>query len=279
MDSPDPIPLDAPEEVSEEGPAFPEIPAWEVVDKYSGVRVSLTVREGDFAQLTMTHGDPADGPYQVLRFDVDPKDLARLASDHIAPLVAWEKADREWQAMDMDKRAAQSRAEADICAWVVDFTAEHPLGPSSTQLRVHRSSCSALKRGGRTPTGEHTPGGTHDGSALLRALVPVRDALERLVGADLIQAKKNALSMREAGRIRDTAPDRRPLILCLACKPLGEETADLMRIVTDLAEVTELRSVDHGTVIIHLMFRMQHLVWENEQRHLDYLRERRGIQE
>lgn len=265
----EPVPLDPPDDPKDLSPPFPDIPPWQVVDQYTATRLTLAFTEAGEVQLTASSGDPKDGPYQVLRLDIQTDDLARLVRDHLVPLLVWEQAERERTADAMAQDEARRRAVADGCAWVVQ-TAPSP-GPGNHQIRLHRSDCPVLKRSGVPRRGEHTHGGTHGGQELLRALDGVERSLRQLVGVDLVRAKLHAASMRSAGRVRDTNPDRRPLTLCLTCKPLGEQTPALATKIKELTETTRV-VVDQDAAVTELMARMRELVWEVEQAHLDTLR-------
>jgi hypothetical protein len=244
---------------------FPEIPAWEFVSRIYDSKVTIEFPEDGEARLVVTVGDPSDGPYQSVSFDIEYEDIIKLGQRHIAPLAAW--IDRE-KARERDSRIRDevaARMAADARPWVIQTSLN---GARAMQVKVHRSSCGVVKQKRPEKLGENTFGGTHNGEELILVLSGVQKELTELVSARLVEAKLHQARRAAAGRVRDVAFDRRPLVLCKTCKPLGDATARLQAEVERLTDINTAKS-EHELAVVDLMDHMRDLVWQEEQAHLD----------
>ena len=254
--------LDEPEDAGDE---FPEIPNWEFRDPYGDVKVTVEVSADGSACLTVVAGDPDHGAYQRITVEIPDEAITRLGRDHITPLATWVEAEEARQHEDSLQRSARDRAAADARPWAVQ-TARN--GAEAQQVRVHRSECPVITSSGATPRGEVTFGGTHNGQELITQLNVVEQGLGYLISKQAVESKLYAQRRADQGYVRGTKFDRRPLVMCLRCKPLGDLTGELMAEVERLTNTTVVES-EQVMDVITLMDRLRACVWEEEQKHLD----------
>lgn len=264
----DPVQLDPPDDDEDTTPPHPDIPTWEVTSGYDDTTARLTITEDEGAVLTLTHGDRDYGSFQMMRIEIDSADLARLAAEHIAPLLAHEAALAEDHNAHREARDAYLEGRADAAAFVLRSDNLDP--GAAYQVRLHRNGCGSVT--GQTPrTGRFTHGGTHTAVQITNVLDRVRDALTELGSDRIVQGNLRRDSAAEAGRTRDTAVDHEPLKLCKRCKVLGPDTGTLAERIVTLANVRSPHP-DRAADIDTLMTTLATAVWETEQDHLDRLR-------